>query len=144
MAGGDPRDWMWSDALHMLAQADRLHRQMFRPQASPQASGQGANWEPPVDMLETDDEVLILAALPGVDAEQVQAVIENGVLVITGVRVLPGELRTATIHRLELPQGRFERRIALPAGRYDSVRRTSVNGCLVISLSKAATRRGRP
>ena len=140
MAGNDPRDWMWSDALHMLAQADRLHRQMFRPQASTQ----GANWEPPVDMLETDDEVLILAALPGVDAQQVQAVIENGVLVIAGVRVLPDELRTATIHRLELPQGRFERRIALPAGRYDKVRRTSVNGCLVISLSKAATRRGRP
>ena len=140
MAGNDPRDWMWSDALHMLAQADRLHRQMFRPQASVQ----GANWEPPVDMLETDDEVLILAALPGVDAQQVQAVIENGVLVIAGVRVLPDELRTATIHRLELPQGRFERRIALPAGRYESVRRTSVNGCLVISLSKAGPRRSRP
>lgn len=141
MAGGnDPRDWMWSDALHMLAQADRLHRQMFRPQAS----AQGANWEPPVDVLETDNEVLILAALPGVDAEQVQASIENGVLVIAGVRVLPSELRTATIHRLELPQGRFERRIALPAGRYDKVRRTSVNGCLVISLSKTGSRRSRP
>lgn len=141
MAGGnDPRDWMWSDALHMLAQADRLHRQMFRPQAS----AQGANWEPPVDVLETDNEVLILAALPGVDAEQVQASIENGVLVIAGVRVLPAELRTATIHRLELPQGRFERRIALPAGRYDKVRRTSVNGCLVISLSKTGSRRSRP
>jgi HSP20 family protein len=141
MAGGnDPRDWMWSDALHMLAQADRLHRQMFRPQAS----AQGANWEPPVDMLETDNEVLILAALPGVDAEQVQASIENGVLVIAGVRVLPAELRTATIHRLELPQGRFERRVALPAGRYDKVRRTSVNGCLVISLTKAGPRRSRP
>ena len=141
MAGGnDPRDWMWSDALHMLAQADRLHRQMFRPQASVQ----GANWEPPVDMLETDNEVLILAALPGVDAEQVQASIENGVLVIAGVRVLPAELRTATIHRLELPQGRFERRVALPAGRYDKVRRTSVNGCLVISLSKMGSRRSRP
>lgn len=141
MAGGnDPRDWMWSDALHMLAQADRLHRQMFRPQAS----AQGANWEPPVDVLETDNEVLILAALPGVDAEQVQASIENGVLVIAGVRVLPAELRTATIHRLELPQGRFERRVALPAGRYDKVRRTSVNGCLVISLTKAGPRRSRP
>lgn len=141
MAGGnDPRDWMWSDALHMLAQADRLHRQMFRPQAS----AQGANWEPPVDVLETDNEVLILAALPGVDAEQVQASIENGVLVIAGVRVLPAELRTATIHRLELPQGRFERRVALPAGRYDKVRRTSVNGCLVISLSKTGSRRSRP
>ena len=134
MAGGnDPRDWMWSDALHMLAQADRLHRQMFRPQASVQ----GANWEPPVDMLETDNEVLILAALPGVDAEQVQASIENGVLVIAGVRVLPAELRTATIHRLELPQGRFERRLPLPPGRFEAVRRASAHGCLLVTLHKA-------
>mgnify|MGYP003893463969 FL=1 len=140
MTRGDPRDWMWSEALNMLAQADRLHRQMFRPQPS----AQGANWEPPVDMLETDDAVLILAALPGVDVHEVQAVIESGVLVIAGVRVLPEELRTATIHRLELPQGRFERRIELPAGRYESVRRTEVNGCLVISLTKASVRMVRP
>jgi hypothetical protein len=39
------------------------------------------------------------------------------------------------IHRLELPQGCFERRIALPAGRYD-VRRYSAHGCLAISLAK--------
>jgi len=140
MTRGDPRDWMWSEALHMLEQADRLHRQIFRPQAT----SQGVNWEPPVDMLETDDAVLILAALPGVDVQQVQASIDNGVLVIAGVRVLPDELRTAKIHRLELPQGRFERRIALPAGRYESVRRTAVNGCLLISLTKASARRARP
>ena len=70
--------------------------------------------------------------------------IDNGILVISGVRLLPDELRTAKIHRLELPQGRFERRIELPAGRYESVRRTEVNGCLVVSLTKAGTRRSRP
>ena len=140
MAGGDPRDWMWSEALHMLARTDRLHRQMFRPQAS----AQGANWEPPVDMLETEEAVLILAALPGVDPDRVEAVIDNGVLVIAGLRVLPVELRTAIIHRLELPQGRFERRIALPPGRYDAVHRTAVNGCLVVSLAKVSPRGGRP
>ena len=52
-----------------------------------------------------------------------------GVLVITGERVLPDELRTATIHRLELPQGWFERRVELPAGRYDGVSSTTANGC---------------
>jgi len=130
----DPNDWMWSEALRMIARAERLHQQMFQPITARRA---GAAWEPPVDVLETDREVLVLAAVPGVDLEKVQAVIDNGVLVIAGERSLPHELRTATIHRMELPQGRFERRVPLPAGRYDGVRRAAANGCLVISLSKA-------
>jgi HSP20 family protein len=137
----DPRAWMWSEALQALAQADRLHRQIFRPVTEPQHR---PSWEPPVDMLETADKLLVFAALPGVDPAEVQAVIEgDGVLVISGHRVLPAELRTATIHRLELPQGFFERRIALPAGSYETVRSAAVNGCLVISLTKAG-RGGQP
>jgi HSP20 family protein len=138
MPRGNPRDWMWSDALQMLAQAERLHRQVFTPQPGPQ---RGVNWEPPVDVLETDDALLIFAALPGVDVDRVQAVIQDGVLVIAGERVLPDELKRAIIHRLELPQGRFERRIELPAGRYGKVHSASANGCLVIRLGKANGRR---
>jgi len=59
------------------------------------------------------------------------------VLVIAGQRAVPPELRTAVIHRLELPQGRFERRVPLPPGRYADVRRSEAHGCLVISLAKA-------
>ena len=129
----DPHDWMWSEALQMLAKAERLHQQMFLPVGR---HAQAA-WAPPVDVLETEREVLVLAALPGVDVAKVEAVIEGAVLVIAGQRVLPPELRTATIHRLELPQGRFERRVPLPPGRYDSVRRAEANGCLVIILTKA-------
>ena len=62
---------------------------------------------------------------------------DNAVLVIAGQRAVPPELRTAVIHRLELPQGRFERRVPLPPGRYSDVRRSEAHGCLVISLSKA-------
>lgn len=133
MAEDHARDWMWSEALQMLAQAERLHRQVFKPVPSQR----GASWEPPVDVLETKDAVLILAALPGVDPSHVQAVIEGGTLVITGERILPEEMRTAVIHRLELPQGRFARRIELPPGRYGAVRSIAANGCLVISLAKA-------
>ena len=63
--------------------------------------------------------------------------IEDGVLVVRGQRVLPAELRTARIHRLELPQGRFERRLPLPVGRYEAVRRSTVHGCLLVTLHKA-------
>jgi len=134
MRRDDPVAWMWADAVQMLSQAEQLHRQMFRPAGRRPIR---ACWEPPVDMLETDREVLIVAALPGVDPDAVQAVIEDGVLILSGERILPPELEVAVIHRLELPQGCFERQIPLPAGRYDDVRRLAANGCLLVRLRKA-------
>jgi HSP20 family molecular chaperone IbpA len=139
MAYDRARDWMWSEACEMLTRAERLHREFFRPAGSLAPS---PAWEPPVDILETDDAVLVLVALPGVDSEQADAAIEDGHLVIDGTRVLPSELRTATIHRLELPQGRFQRRLKLPPGVYSGVRRAVVDGCLVITLQKAGNFRG--
>ena len=134
-----PRDWMWSEAFAMLARVDRLHRDFFRPVRS---GSQQPAWEPPVDILETGDEVLVFVALPGVDAEQVQAAIDGADLVIAGTRLLPRELRTAIIHRLELPQGRFERRVRLPGGRYRNVRRSAADGCLLITLDKTEAPHG--
>ena len=128
------RDWMWSEACEMLVRAERLHREFFKPVGAP---GELPAWEPPVDILETDHDVLVFVALPGVDPERAEAVIEDGCLVVGGTRVLPAELRTAAIHRLELPQGRFQRRVPLPPGRYSGVRCTTFNGCLVVTLAKA-------
>jgi HSP20 family protein len=129
-----PRDWMWSEACEMLARAERMHREMFRPGLP---AAQQPSWEPPVDILETEGLVLVLVALPGVRPDGVEAAIENGELLIAGTRVLPPELRTAVIHRLELPQGRFERRLRLPAGRYSKVECCAADGCLLITLTKA-------
>lgn len=117
----------------MLARAERLHREFFVVRS---VAPQMPRWEPPVDMLETEEAVLVLVALLGVDPEQVEAFVEGADLVVAGVRVLPRELQNAVIHRLELPQGRFERRIRLPAGRYGAVRRQSVHGCLAVTLEK--------
>lgn len=123
----------------MLARAERLHREFFRPTG---LVARLPNWEPPVDIFETEFQVLVLVALPGVHPERVDAAIDGNDLVIAGTRVLPGELRTAVIHRLELPQGRFERRVRLPAGRYSTVHRTAADGCLLITLKKSEASRG--
>ncbi len=68
--------------------------------------------------------------------------IDGAHLMVTGHRLLPTELATAVIHRLELPHGRFERRIRLPGGRYGAVRRAAVHGCVLITLQKTGTFRG--
>lgn len=133
------RDWMWSEACDMLARAERLHREFFRLAGS---LARPPAWEPPADILETDRELLVLVALPGVAAERAEAAIEDGYLVISGTRVLPPEVAAATIHRLELPQGRFYRRLPLPPGHYSGVRRAVIDGCLVITLQKAGNVRG--
>lgn len=134
-----PNSWMWSEACDMLARAERLHREFFQPVRS---GSRTPSWEPPVDMIETERDVLVLVALPGVDPDRVEAAIDGKDLVVAGSRVLPAELRTAVIHRLELPQGRFERRVRLPAGRYAAVRLAMSHGCVLITLEKLGAFRG--
>jgi len=60
--------------------------------------------------------------------------VDDGVLIIVGDRPAPLLQRAAAIHRLEIPQGRFERRIALPKGHYELVRRDLADGCLTLVL----------
>jgi HSP20 family molecular chaperone IbpA len=129
------RTMTWSEALDLLKEAERMHRQMFAPRAP---SAHRPAWEPPVDVIETEREVLIYAALPGADPQSVVVRIEDGELVLAGERKLPAEFRAALIHRLELPQGAFLRRVPLPSGRYDSVSMAHADNCLVIRLSKAS------
>ena len=124
--------WMWAEARDMLLRAERLHRQFFQLKRS---RGMPA-WEPPADVIETARELVVTVALPGVDADDVEAGIEGAELVIVGARTIPSELREAVIHRLELPYGRFERRLPLPPGRYDGVTRAFANGCLQVRLRK--------
>ena len=117
----------------MLARAEQLHRQLFQPT---RAKGRSLAWEPPVDVLETEQELLIIVALPGVDPDRVKVSIDGPELIVAGARVMPPQLQTAVIHRLELPQGHFERRIRLPAGQYEHVSRDAAYGCLVVTLLK--------
>lgn len=136
MRSSDPRSWMWSEALEMLARADRMHRQMFQPHPSGGRPASCPWWEPPVDVYETEREVIVMTALPGVDPATVSTSIEGGTLVIAGQHQPPPQLRGAHVHRLELPQGHFQRTVDIPPGRYDDVRRTSANGCIVVTLHK--------
>ena len=127
MRSRDPRSWMWAQALEMLDQADRLHRQFFQPGPAWVA---GPSWQPPVDVVETGGETWILVALPGVPPGRVQVAFEGGALVVRGERPLAAEYHDGTIRRLELPYGHFERRIAIPSGRFELHEQRFENGCL--------------
>jgi HSP20 family protein len=131
MAADDPRSWMWSEACALLDRAERLNRRFFEPDL-----GGTAGWSPPVDVYETGREVWIMAAVPGVPAEALTITIEGDTLVLSGQRPLPAMARGASIHRLEIPHGRFERRLRLVSSGLELRHRELVDGCLVIGLAK--------
>lgn len=128
----DPMTVMWAHACEMLEEAERLQRQFFYI-----GGERRPTWEPPVDIYESERDLIVCVALPGVNASQVEIAFDNELLVIAGERVLPAG--SALIHRLEIPHGRFERRIALPAQRIALVRHELLDGCLVLTLSKGNT-----
>jgi HSP20 family protein len=129
---------MWAEASDLLDRAERLQRQFFvLGSIDERKVGRSRPaWQPPVDFLETVSELQIVVALPGVGPEHVQVVFGDGTLIVVGYRDLPARSRGAAIHRIEIPYGRFERRIALPAGHYELDRRELAHGCLFITLRK--------
>ncbi|WP_439817314.1 Hsp20/alpha crystallin family protein [Zavarzinia sp. CC-PAN008] len=129
---------MWAEACAFLDRAEQMQRQFFKP------AGQrpGPVWEPPLDVVETDQGLAIIVALPGVDPQAVQVRYERGQLIVEAERRLPVNPQAARIHRLEIPYGRFERRIGVPAGEWELGRTQLVNGCLVLTLARVSGRAG--
>ncbi len=134
MRARDPRSWMWAEALELLQDAERLQRQFFQVGAVRGAP----SWEPPVDLYETDDELRLLVALPGVTPQQLEVAFAPSLIIVRGERSLPTHSRRAAIHRLEIPYGQFERRVALPPGQFELIDRRLEHGCLVLTLRRLA------
>ena len=126
--------WMWVEAREVLDRAERLQRQFLR------YLGPGADaavWEPPVDIQETSEGLILLFALPGVAPEAIDVRLEPTALVVSATRPLRLGRPSTIIRRLEIPHGRFFRRIPLPdvplamaASRYEQ-------GCLEVRLIRA-------
>ena len=133
MTSRNPPSWMWAEACEMLERAQRMQRQFFRFGHAVEAQ---PRWEPPVDIVAYEPEVQVMVALPGVAPERVQVRVANGALRITAVRSPPLNAHVTAVHRLEIPYGRFERQIALPAGRYELTEQVFANGCLVLRLAR--------
>lgn len=125
--------WMWDEALHALEQAERLQRHYYGLTGVRAAQ---PVWEPPADVFETDSEVLVLIALPGVSAEAITVQVVATGLIVTAERMPSGAFECMRVRRLEVPYGRFERHIELARGQYVLRERRVIDGCLELRLAK--------
>jgi HSP20 family molecular chaperone IbpA len=97
---------MLGEALSMLDRAERLQRQFFTHAVDA--------WEPPVDVLETQTGLEVHVALPGVAPDSITIALDAGGVSVSALRPFPCRETGAHLHRIEIPYGRFERRIVLP------------------------------
>jgi HSP20 family protein len=93
---------------------------------------------PALDMYQTDDEVVVKAALPGFKADEVQINITGDVLTIRGEMKHEEEQKEKAWHIREQRWNSFERSVALPtAVTSDKASADFENGILTITLPKA-------
>jgi HSP20 family protein len=133
VSSNDRIAWMWDEALHALEQVERRQRRFYGLKG---VRSTQPLWEPPVDIFESESQILVAIALPGVRPDSVSVQITPDGVVISAERPLPPELATMRVRRLEIPYGRFERQLELASGRYVLCERCMADGCLTLRLTR--------
>ena len=130
MSSRDTHSWMFGEALSLLDQAERLHRQFFRMGSSSLAH----TWEPPADVIETQEGFCVHVALPGVSSGAVAVELQPEAVLVSALRAFPECGSGARLHRVEIPYGRFERRVALPVHALELTERSLQDGVLTLNF----------
>lgn len=96
-----------------------------------------ADWAPPVDVIEEKDRFVLRADVPGVNPDDIEINMDNGVLSIAGSREREKTEEARGLRRLERVSGRFHRRFTLPdSADSENVAAKYVNGILEVTVPK--------
>lgn len=97
----------------------------------------------PVDIYQTDNDVVLIAELPGFEKDEIDISLEGGQLTIVAERKFE-EHKDRTYHQVERWYGRMERTFQLPASvKSDGVRAHLKNGVLTVTIPKKEEARTR-
>jgi HSP20 family protein len=101
-------------------------------------------WIPAMDLVETEDDFVLRADLPGLAEQDVNIELEDHILTVSGERKAEHEERKEGYYRVERASGTFSRSLTLPEGvNPDSVKATFDKGVLEVRIPKPAERKPR-
>jgi HSP20 family protein len=93
---------------------------------------------PPVDIIERENEYIVRAEVPGVNPNDVKITLQNDVLTIRGEKTEEKEIEKENYHQSEIMAGTFQRSFALPSSvKSEKIEASSENGILTITIPKA-------
>ena len=94
-------------------------------------------WSPAVDILETENDLVLKADLPDVKLEDIEVRVENQTLSLKGERKFEKEENSKGYHRIERSYGTFARSFSLPPTvDAERVGAGYVNGVLTVTIPK--------
>ena len=103
---------------------------------------QTRRWVPAMDLVESDDHLVLRADLPGVSEDDVSIEISDGVLTLSGERSDRHEEKAGGYHRVERAYGKFSRSLTLPDGiDADKVHADFEDGVLDVTIPKPEERK---
>jgi HSP20 family protein len=127
----------WNPLGDIVNIHNRINR-IFRDSLQGSELDNTGDWQPPVDIFETDSEIIILAELPGTPEDAIDVQISDGVLSIRGTKPSPLEKNSDVFYRIERTSGKFSRAFSVPQGVDSSTINASLkDGILKIILSKS-------
>ncbi len=119
----------------LQSEMNRLFSSVF--DAPQSGNGNARRWIPSMDLIETGDDYVLRADLPGVSQEDVRIEMENDVLTISGERKAEHTGNGEGFVRLERAFGTFSRSLTLPKGiNADAVTAQFVDGVLTLRIPK--------
>lgn len=127
----------WEPAREMMSLRDAMDRLFDDAFTRPLSIRDG--WSvPAIDMYQTDDEIVVKAALPGIKADEVQINVTGDMLTLKGEVRQDEEKKEKAWHIREQRFGSFERSVALPTAVVaDKAKAEFENGILTVTLPKA-------
>jgi HSP20 family protein len=128
----------WEPAREMMTLRDAMDRLFDDAFTRPLRLSDGPMSMLAVDMYQTDNEVVVKAAIPGVKADEVQINVTGEVLTIKGETKEKEDVKEKAYQLREQRWGMFERTLALPTDVVaDKAKAEFENGILTITLPKA-------
>ena len=121
-----------------MAQMSPMLAHALGLQGQPQGSDRATAWAPALDISERKDAYLVTVELPGVEADDLDITMEDGLLTIQGERQFTSESSSEQqFHRIERRYGAFRRSITLPAQvQAEQIQASFDNGVLQIVVPK--------
>jgi HSP20 family protein len=103
------------------------------------AGGTTRRWVPAMDLLETDEALILRADLPGMRRDDVNIEVKDATLTVSGERRAEDHEKSEGFYRVERAFGSFSRSLSLPRGvEPDAVTAEFNDGVLEVRIPKPA------